>query len=155
MPRSTSAGRMPAPHPTLPGAEQPQVSSVHKSSGKLGLLNSFFFFFFSCCCFSFIFKVNWTKKSDCCEQEPHKLVTWGHRCPWRLQAPAPPEAGGELGTIPRGRTTGSPALSDLFLDHQGLPAQLPAEQPGASLVPCHGCSWEGDKGQCGGAGKMC
>lgn len=46
MPRSTSAGRMPAPHPTLPGAKQPQVSSVHKSSGKLGLLNSFFFFFF-------------------------------------------------------------------------------------------------------------
>lgn len=45
MPRSTSAGRMPAPHPTLPGAERPQVSSVHKSSGKLGLLNSFIFFF--------------------------------------------------------------------------------------------------------------
>lgn len=142
MPRSASAGRTPAPTQPSPGpSDQGQLSS--QIQRKTVFVQFFILFCFVSVDFLLcFFKATGQrkKKSDCCEQRPCKLVTRDRHCLRHLQVPALPGAGSELGTIPKGRTMGPPALCDLFLHHHGLPA-------GAPPVPGCGCTGKGDKGQ--------
>lgn len=144
MPRSTSARQdaISPPSPPQGRATTGQLNSQIQWKTEFAQVLLLLLLMLMMFCFGFQGQV--AKKSDCCEQGPHKLVMQGCPCPQHPQAPAPsPGASSELRTIPKGNNGLQPQC-DLFL-HQGLPTQLPAEKPGVPLVPCHGCNWEGDK----------